>query len=370
MPRRRKYKYLAGINRVVKKSPGKPDVEYFYAWRGRGAPLIADKDGNPLTDWNSPEFAIAFAEALKKKKTVVGETLATIVDLYKDSSEFKLKTPKTRQGYLQYLKLIEAKFGSMTLNAIQDPRSRGIFKSWRDTMAATPRTADYAWTTLARLLSFAKDRGKISVNVCERGGRLYAADRAEKIWTADDIRKFCAAASPELQSALLLALWTGQRQGDLLKLTWGNYDGLAIRLRQGKTGNRVTIPVGKPLKAALDAARAIHEAAKAKAAAAGDSVIPATVLISSRGLPWTADGFKTSWGRTFKKAELADLHFHDLRGTAVTRLALAECTIPQIAAITGHSLADVEAILDAHYLGGQVELAEAAITKLNAAYAK
>jgi hypothetical protein len=54
--------------------------------------------------------------------------------------------------------------------------------------------------------------------------------------------------------------------------------------------------------------------------------------------------------------------------TAVTRLALAQCTVPQIAAITGHSLKDVEAILEAHYLGGTIELAEAAITKLNAAY--
>jgi hypothetical protein len=49
-------------------------------------------------------------------------------------------------------------------------------------------------------------------------------------------------------------------------------------------------------------------------------------------------------------------------------LALAQCTVPQIAAITGHSLKDVEAILEAHYLGGTIELAEAAITKLNAAY--
>jgi hypothetical protein len=52
----------------------------------------------------------------------------------------------------------------------------------------------------------------------------------------------------------------------------------------------------------------------------------------------------------------------------VTRLALSGCTVPQIAAITGHSLKDVEAILAAHYLGGTLELAEAAITNLNAMY--
>jgi integrase len=35
---------------------------------------------------------------------------------------------------------------------------------------------------------------------------------------------------------LLLALWTGQRQGDLLRLPWSAYDGEHIRLRQSKTG--------------------------------------------------------------------------------------------------------------------------------------
>jgi hypothetical protein len=45
----------------------------------------------------------------------------------------------------------------------------------------------------------------------------------------------------------------------------------------------------------------------------------------------------------------------------VVRLALAEATVPQIATFTGHSLKDVEAILDAHYLGRDIQVAEAAV---------
>ncbi len=48
------------------------------------------------------------------------------------------------------------------------------------------------------------------------------------------------------------------------------------------------------------------------------------------------------------------------------RLALADVTVPQIATFIVHSLKDVEEILDAHYLGRDVQLAEAAITKLEA----
>jgi hypothetical protein len=62
------------------------------------------------------------------------------------------------------------------------------------------------------------------------------------------------------------------------------------------------------------------------------------------------------------RAGIRDLTFHDLR----VRLAIAGASVPQIAAVTGHSLKDVEAILDAHYLGRDIQLAEAAVLKLEA----
>jgi integrase len=79
-----------------------------------------------------------------------------------------------------------------------------------------------------------------------------------------------------------------------------------------------------------------------------------TILRNSLGEAWTSDGFRTSWGKAFERAGVddQDLHFHDPRGTVVTRLALSGCSVPQIAAITGHSSRNVDAILEAHYLGG------------------
>jgi hypothetical protein len=58
------------------------------------------------------------------------------------------------------------------------------------------------------------------------------------------------------------------------------------------------------------------------------------------------------------------LFFANTTRNPVVRLALAEATVPQIATFTGHSLKDVEPILDAHYLGRDVKLAEAAVLKL------
>jgi hypothetical protein len=70
------------------------------------------------------------------------------------------------------------------------------------------------------------------------------------------------------------------------------------------------------------------------------------------------------------KAGIAGLTFHDLRGTAVTRLALMGVEVPEIAAITGHSLKDVHAILDTHYLHRDPQLAWNAIRKLEMGYAR
>jgi hypothetical protein len=59
------------------------------------------------------------------------------------------------------------------------------------------------------------------------------------------------------------------------------------------------------------------------------------------------------------------LTFHDLRGTAVVTLARAGCNEVQIYSITGHKPGDVRAILTAHYLPRDAEVARDAIAKLN-----
>jgi integrase len=88
------------------------------------------------------------------------------------------------------------------------------------------------------------------------------------------------------------------------------------------------------------------------------------ILTNTEDKPWTSDGFRASWRKACAAAGVRDVTFHDLRGTAVTRLALAKCTEPEIATLTGLSLRSVHSILDAHYLHRDPALAESAIRKL------
>jgi integrase len=285
-----------------------------------------------------------------KKVTPPRGTLLNLLQQYQVSEDSRLLATSTRRSYIRLIARIEKDLGDFPISALTDRRTRGIFLAWRDKIAAVGRReADYAWTVLARVLSWSLNRGLIGTNPCERGGRLYrGGGRAEKIWTAADEAAFLQSAPTHLHLPLLLALWTGQRQGDLLRLPWSAYDGARIRLRQSKTGRRIEIKVGAPLKAALDAALK-------------RSTI---ILTNSDGKPWTSDGFRASWRKACKAATVSGVTFHDLRGTAVTRLALADCTEAEIAAITGLSLRSVRTILDTHYLSRDPALGDSAITKL------
>jgi integrase len=158
---------------------------------------------------------------------------------------------------------------------------------WRDQLAKTSlRQADYAYGTLARILSWAHNRGLIAKNPCAKGGKLYHGTRVNKIWDDEDVARFLKAAPHYLHLAMLLAIYTGQRQGDLLRLPWSAYNGAEIKLRQRKTGQFVPIPVADALKAALDAAPR-------------QSPI---MLTNSEGKPWSESGFQGAWGKATMRA--------------------------------------------------------------------
>jgi integrase len=95
------------------------------------------------------------------------------------------------------------------------------------------------------------------------------------------------------------------------------------------------------------------------------------ILTTKTGQSLKKRYFTRLWGEAMEKAGLqsvllpgsdrpVELHFHDLRGTAVTLLSEAGCTPQQIATITGHSLKTVHRILE-RYLARTRGLAEQAI---------
>jgi integrase len=239
----------------------------------------------------------------------------------------------------------------MTFRSRRWPIAARVASSWRGATSSPPHPV-VGKPTMHGACLLACCHGRSTADSCSRIPAPMAVGSIagrDNVWTAADEAAFFERAPARLHLALLLALWTGQRQGDLLRLPWSAYDGKYIRLHQSKTGTRVPpIPVGAPLKAALDAAPRLSP----------------IILTNISGKPWSGESFRGAWQRACKRAGIVGLTFHDLRGTAVTRLAIAECTEAQIATITGHSLQGVRSILDTHYLARDPALAESAIAKL------
>lgn len=327
-----------GINTVTKRLAN-AKIQLYYYHRATGTRL----EGEP----GSSEFVQSYAAA--ERKLIAGDegTIAELIRGYSVSPEFSKLADSTRREYRRMLRAIETKFGDMPLDAAEDRRARGEFLEWRDRIAKRgEREADNKLSVLSAVLSWGLERGKLTQNVVRGFKRLYHADRSEKIWLSEHIQAFMGIANPELQAALILALHTGQRQGDLLRLSWADYDGMRLALRQRKTGVRLEIPCTAALKRMLENMPRRSP----------------LILTTPTGRGWTEYHFRHSWAAAAKKAAIKGLHFHDLRGTAVTMLSEAGCTPQEIAAITGHSLKYVGQILD-KYLARTRPLAEQAIFK-------
>lgn len=333
---------LKGLNTATKRIADGSKKTYYYAWRG--GPLLRGEPG-------TPEFMASYNAALASRVPATNGVLSWLSDKYQDSEDFRLLREKTKKDYARHLCQINVRFGDCPLAVLDDPRVRRDFLEWRDEIArSTPRQADYVIAVLARVLSWGTDRGYLTKNVLERPKRIWKGSRAENVWSEEQEAAFLAVASPELSLAFVIAIETGQRQGDILKLKWSDFDGKTIRLTQSKTGKRLEI----------DATCRLEEALRV---APRRSVF---IVTNEHGKPFTSDGLRASWGKARARAGVRGVTFHDLRGTLVTRMAIAGCTEIEIAAITGHSIRDVKSILEANYLKRDSRIGQAAIRKYEA----
>jgi integrase len=335
------------------------------------------KDGTRRTYWyhretgerlrgvpGSPEFIADLAAAEKLIRDRLAGTFNNLVRLYTLSTEFDVALqPSTKAEYRRMLAKAETEFGDMPTAALDDPQVRRDFMDWREKVARTSgeREADNRLSAISAMLTWAVERGNITANHLRGFKRLYHADRSEIIWLPEHIEAFMALAPLEMQRAMILALHTGQRQGDLLRLPWSSYDGKTITLRQGKARRRkspsplIVVPATAALRRMLD----------------GMERTSPLILTTKTGQSFKKRHLARLWKETATAAGLesimlpgfdepVQLHFHDLRGTTVTLLSESGCTPQQIATITGHSLKTVHRILE-RYLARTSGLAEQAI---------
>jgi integrase len=353
---------LKGINWVRRKLADGTIKEYPYLGRGRGAvPLEGGRDSEEARQ----RLVASYIQARKRYREREPNTLKGIITAYMLSPAFTTLRERTRASYQKIIRKIEDAFGDLPIAALNDPRVTKEFLDWRDSMATTPCQADYAWRVLMRIISWARGRTLTSYRPPERIERLYYADRSDLIWEDHHIARFMKVAPRPLQWALTMATETGLRQGDLVALPWSAYDPTPkeraplgwIRTVPSKSITRrrprgvpVSIPVTRRLRTLLDELWAARKGP--------------IILTNSDGRPWkNAASLSTRFGKTRDKAGIEGLDFHDLRGTAVTRLSEAGATPQEIRPITGHSIDSIHRIIE-RYCARTDALASNAIVKL------
>ena len=332
---------LKGIAKVTAKGH-----TYYYAWRG--GPRLRGEPG-------SPEFMASYAAAIENRRTPDTARFRSVVVLYKSSKAYRDLSESTKRQWAPWLDRVAEHFGDLRIAQFDRPEKiRPIIRRWRNKWEDTPRTADYGMQVLSRVLSYAVDPlGKVASNPCEGIKQLYKSDRSEIIWTDADITTLKKTCSTDVAVAVELAAHTGLRLGDLLRLSWLHVGEDAVTITTGKSKHRreAIIPLYDALRAVL----------------AGIPKRSTAILTNAHGRPWKLDGFGTAINRAKKKAgfDVRDLHFHDLRGTAVTKFYIAGVSIREIAEIMAWEEEHVEKIIRRYV--GRNAATKALIRQLNEA---
>jgi integrase len=274
-------------------------------------------------------------------------SIAWLIARYQADGVYRGLADKTKRSYDQCIEVIKSWSGDAPLTEI----TRRLVKDFYRSMERTPYKANAVIRVLRILYGFAVDEGLTPENPVQRP-RLVTLDPRGVFWSDDNVAEFVDKATElgrsSMALAVLLGAGLGQREGDILRLGWTQYDGTAVHLRQRKTHKLIAVPVAADLKAVLDGAPRSS---------------PTIVVSEATQRPYKEDHFRHEFARIRKAAALGDLRFMDLRRTAVVWLARAECTVPEIAAVTGHEIDRTAKILET-YLPRDSKVAANAVAKL------
>lgn len=336
------------------------------------APEALGKDRVPALsrarDLNAQVAAVRAGLAAEAPPAVHVGSFRDLADVYRGnpgrgidpSRDWRKLAPRTQQDYGEHVDFLVELWGD---GMVKDLTAENVAEL-HEKMASAPYQANYRLSVLRALLNVAvakPSRFGLTSNPAQavkKFGKLEGVRPRQVYWQWSDDKRFRLAALKagdwEVYVGQMLLAYTGQRPADVRAMEWSDYDGQRIRVTQQKTRARVWIHVHRDLKRVLDLHLRRRKAAER---------IGGTILQTDGGKAFKERYFAERWDIVAAMAGTAKLQRRDLRRTAVVRLAEAACTIPEIAAITGHTIKSVETIIET-YLVQTYPQAKAAIVKL------
>lgn len=235
------------------------------------------------------------------------------------------KAPQTQYQERLLYRWFVAELGTIPLADL----SPLVLRTWRDSLRGcyTPNTIRRYMTSLSAVLTVAVEQYEwMAVHPLRKVAQPPASPDRERCLTPDEQTRLLAACqqsrNPHLYAVVVLALSTATRKNELLQRQWSDIDlarGL-LSIPQSKNGERRAIPLVPQAVAVLQ-----QQAQQAQ-----------SLWVFPR-----QDGRKPGyidypWFKARARAGLTDLHFHDLRHTSASWLAMSGASLREIAEILGH----------------------------------
>jgi integrase len=346
--------------------------EYFYFHPRRGTASAGKSiriegctvlpDGTLNTAWWAQYRALAQEPAPADRPG----TFAALISAYKSGADWAVLAPSTRREWSRHLAYIEGAWGHLKVMGLTPVGVRTLI----DSRQRTPADANNLLRCLKRLLGWGLERGWLLINPA-RDTSPFSPGHPYDPWPWDAITYFRDNVSrPDLWHVSAVALFTGQRKGDVLGMRVGHMHGqaadLTVHVAQGKTSKRLRVRLHQAVRALIPELDARRCALMGPEAAANPE---APLLVSNKARAWTTGGFDTVWQAEMDRPEMARfreqrLVFHGLRKSAVVMMLEAGATEHEVMAVTGQSAKMVA------YYAQQVnteKLSAAAILKWEAA---
>ncbi len=320
----------------ITKFEGKKGTTYKTVIRIKGYPTQTEsfKRKTDAVRWaNETETAIhqgKHSQTLEAKKHTVGD----LIDRY-IKSELP-KKPKSADLQKQQLEWWKNEIGMRTLADVtpalivecKDKLLSGI--TYKGTVRSSATVNRYLAALSHTLTVASKEWGWIENNPLARVSRE-KEPRGRVRFLADDERGLLMDAckksrNKQLYLIVLMAISTGARQGELLGLKWENvnFDLKRIILVDTKNGETRAVPlVG-------EAFTLLKEYSKIRRIDT-QLVFPSSDRQSKKPM-----SIRESFERAVRTAKLDNFHFHDLRHTCASYLAMDGATLAEIAEVLGH----------------------------------
>ena len=252
------------------------------------------------------------------------KSFAWLIGQYRASAEFKALADSTQLDYDRTLTLLADELGEVQFALA----TRAILKTVRDDHQATSRKAHKIKQMLSRLYSWADEQDLVPEGFNPAAGikrlKRKGGDKEIIVWSEEEVDLFLATCPAHVLTAVLVALYTGQRREDVVRMTWTQFQGDIVRVRQSKTTTLLDIACHPALRRHLDAIRGIRKAGP--------------ICTTAEGKPYTANGLSQALRRAvgLTPGMPPNRSMHGLRYAAGSRMEEAGCTVAEIESVLGH----------------------------------